>query len=210
MTTLVLVHGAVTDASVWDRMLPQLRLSLPEYDVLAPDRPRTGSLDRELAWLASLAAGSWVVGMSGGATLGLALATTSTPLTGAILHEPAVGSLAPELLAPVAAAFQHSGIAGLGRTLYGDSWTDELSGNVDHPTAAAELEMFRGFEPAPVAGRVVVTYGAASPAGRRAAAEALLGYGCEVRPVPGASHFAAHDHPQAFADIVTSVVRDRA
>jgi pimeloyl-ACP methyl ester carboxylesterase len=173
---------------------------------MAPDRPRTGSLDAEVAWLGSVAAGSWLVGMSGGATLGLALAATSTPLAGAILHEPAIGSLAPELLAPVAAAFRASGVTGLGQTLYGESWTAQLSGDVDDATAAAELEMFRGFEPAPVTGRVVVTYGEGSPEVRRAAAEALRAYGCEIMPVPGAAHFAAHDHPQAFADLVATVV----
>lgn len=209
MPSVVLVHGAVTDARIWDRTLPLLRTALPAWDVLAVDRPRSGSLDREVGWLASVAAGSWVVGMSGGATLGLALAATPTPLAGAVLHEPAVGGLSPELLAPVAASFRSGGVVGLGRTLYGESWTPDLSGGVDAVAAAAELEMFRSFEPARIArsaGRVVITYGDTSPSVRRTAAEALIPFGCDVLPVLGASHFVAHDHPHAFSDLVASVV----
>lgn len=207
MTRLVLVHGVVTGPSAWDPLLPFLE----PYDLVVPERPRTGSLDEELSWLASVAQGAWVVGVSGGATLGLALAATGVPLAGAVLHEPAVGSLAPGLLAPVAAAFESWGVVGLGSTLYGASWSLDLCPPAAFTTAPAELAMFRGFEPSPVspaAGKVVVTHGGASPPARWTAARALLPLGCSVRRVPRATHFAPHDHPDDFARVLRAVVGD--
>src|SRR4051794_8928632 len=111
MTRVVLLHGAATTAHIWDRVVPLLTA----YEVVALERPRTGDLTREVAWLRPRVAGSWLVGMSGGATLGLALLAAGAPLAGAILHEPAVGSLAPELLVPAAAAFERGGTTEFGR-----------------------------------------------------------------------------------------------
>lgn len=207
MTPLVLVHGAVTGVAVWDPLLP----FLAAYDVRVPERPRTGSRDLELEWLGSVATGSWLVGLSGGATLGLALAASGVPLAGALLHEPAIGSLAPSLLAPVAAAFAEAGVAGLGARLYGPSWTPALCPPAAASAAAAELAMFRSCEPAPVspaAGPVVVTYGAASPPARRRAAEALVPLGCTIRSLPGARHLAPYDAPAVFAAAIADVVSD--
>ena len=212
MASLVLLHGAVTGPAVWDRVMPLLQAALPDASVRALERPRTGSLATELDWLAAEMAGGeppWVVGMSGGATLGLALAATAVPLAGAILHEPAVGSLAPGLLASVAAAFKQKGAVGLGRTLYGPSWRPAMAAGAATDRAAAELAMFRSFEPAPVqpsAGRVVVTVGAASPQARKDAANALVPLGCEVRVLADAHHFVAHDHPAQLADLVASLL----
>ncbi len=199
------MHGTATSPAVWDRLVPYLE----GYDVQTPQRPRTGDLVREADWLADLARGSWLVGMSGGATLGLAVVAGGTPLAGAVLHEPAVGSLCPDLLAPVAAAFDRGGTQGLARALYGDSWTPSMV-ETDDPTTAAELAMFREFEPGPpsaAAGEVVVTVGASSPEPRHRAARALAErWGYATRPVPGAAHFAAWDHPQAFAGVVRAAL----
>lgn len=207
MTRVVLVHGAAASARAWDRMLPLL----DQYDVTAVTRPRTGDLERELAWLAPQVEGAWVVGMSGGATLGLALAGRDVALAGAVLHEPAVGSLAPGLLAPMVAAFEEGGTACFARALYGDSWSPDLvEGAVDDAVTARELSMFRAFEPTPLSamsGRVVVTYGELSPQVRHDAADALrAAFGCEVGRVPGGGHFAAHDSAPAFAAVVRSVI----
>ena len=207
MTRVVLVHGAATSARVWDRLAPLL----PDHDVVAVTRPRTGNLARELAWLAPHVEGAWVVGMSGGATLGLALASGPVPLAGAILHEPAVGTLAPSLLGPMVRAFEESGTTAFAHTLYGDTWTPVLLGGpVEDAVTAGELAMFRGFEPEPIsatAGRVVVTVGERSPAIRHASVEALrAAYGHEVLIVPGASHFAAYDAPHEFASTLLSVI----
>lgn len=208
MTRVVLLHGAATGAQAWDRLLPELR----GLDVVTVTRPRTGDLARELAWLAPQVEGAWVVGMSGGATLGLALAAGPTALAGAVLHEPAVGSLAPALLAPMVAAFEQGGTAAFARVLYGDSWSPDLAaGALDDSITARELDMFRSFEPRPLSpssGRVVVTSGALSPEVRHEAARALrAAYGHATDVVPGAGHFAAYDAPAAFAATVTAVIQ---
>ena len=204
---LVLVHGAAVGPRVWDRLLPHLE----GVDVSVVRRPCSGDLARELDWLRPQVEGGWVVGMSGGATLGLALAAGQVPLAGAVLHEPAVGSLTPGLLAPMGAAFENGGTASFARTLYGEAWSPAfVEGPLDDDVTARELAMFRAFEPAAPsadAGRVVVTVGERSPAIRHASVAALRSaYGLEVRTVPGASHFAAHDHPSAFAGVVLAVV----
>lgn len=210
MTRVVLVHGAATSAAVWDRVRPLLS----GLDLVAVDRPRTGSLDQEVAWLAERAQDSWVVGVSGGATLGLALAATGVPLQGAILHEPAVGSLAPGLLAPVVAAFSSGGTAAFARTLYGANWTPVQDADwLDDEVTARELAMFRAFEPSapdPAAGRVVTTIGWDSPPQRGEAARALRSaFGIPIVDIPEAGHFAIWDAAPAFAATIRSIV-DRA
>jgi pimeloyl-ACP methyl ester carboxylesterase len=211
MPRLVLVHGAATTSRMWDRVLPLLAV-LPGYSVTALERPRTGSLEREVAALAPLVEGAWLVGVSGGATIGLAAAAAGVPLAGAMLHEPAVGSLEPGLLLPVAAAFAADGTAGLGRALYGASWDLTMAGPVQDADTAAELVMFRSFEPAPLplpssAGRVVVTVGGRSPRIRhRSVATLAAAIGCDVHTIEETSHFAPHDAPTAFAAAVIGLV----
>lgn len=202
---VVMVHGTATSPAMWDRLRPLL----DDYDVAAPERPRSGDLAVESAWLADVAEGAWVVGISGGATLGLELVRRGAPLAGAILHEPAVGSLLPDLLAPVAEAFAADGTAGLARALYGDSWRPEMA-QTDDATTARELAMFRGFEPGPAlpaSCTVVVTYCAASPEPRHHAAQALSeGLGYATRALHGVAHFAAWDHPAVFAAVIHEVI----
>jgi pimeloyl-ACP methyl ester carboxylesterase len=209
MTRLVLVHGAASTPRVWDRLIPYLG----HCEVLAPERPRTGDLDLELEWLSGLVAGAWVVGLSGGATLGLALAARGGAFAGAVLHEPAVGSLVPGLLAPMRTAFAAGGTAAFARTLYGPSWSVELCGTgawLDDEVTARELSMFATFEPGGARADgppVVITLGGDSPPPRRRAADALrdqLGYA--VREVPCASHFAPHDAPETFARVLAEII----
>lgn len=194
---------------MWDRVLPLLE-ARAGCEVMAVERPRTGDLDREVTALAPLVEDSWLVGISGGATLGLAVAAAGVPLAGALLHEPAVGSLEPGLLTPVAAAFAAAGTAGLGRTLYGPSWQLDMAGPVDDAETGAELAMFQTFEPThlpPSARRVVVTVGSLSPDIRhRSVASLAAAIGCEVRTIDHASHFAPHDAPASFATAVIRVI----
>lgn len=203
---IVLVHGAATTPAVWDRMLPALRRRGID-DIEAVARPCSGDLDIELAFLAARAEGAFVVGQSGGATLALALASSDVPLIGAICHEPAVGSLVPGLLAPLAEAFSQGGVRAFGSRLYGRSWSMADAG-ADLDAVARDLPMFRRFEPAPSRqrpGSVLVTTGRLSPAVRHEAARLLharLGYPIET--LDGTGHFVARDAPDAFAELIVA------
>jgi pimeloyl-ACP methyl ester carboxylesterase len=208
---IVLLHGIATTASVWSRVVAELA-ALGMDDVVAIQRPCTGSLKEEVEALAPYTTDAFVVGQSGGATLTLALACSPHTVAGAIAHEPAVGSLLPALLAPVAAAYVERGVEGLGSTLYGDSWSLDMAGR-DLAAIPAELAMFRGFEPARVPvgqGSVLVTVGEKSPLIRHEAAELLntrLGY--EIAVLDDAAHFAAWDAPRTFADVIFQRVQQR-
>jgi pimeloyl-ACP methyl ester carboxylesterase len=205
MTRVLLVHGAATTSSVWDRLRPLL----PDVELVVPDRPSSGDLSTELDALAAAARGAVVVGVSGGATLGLALASRSSHLAGAVLHEPAVGSLAPGLLDHVVAAWTSDGVRGFGRALYGPSW-DPTMAPVDPSAVARDLAMFRRFEPSPLAegnGRVLVTVGQDSPPPRHDAAAALHAHlAVEVAVLPGSGHFVQHDNAEVLATAVRSVL----
>ena len=205
-TRVLLVHGAATTSHVWDRL--RVLLAADGLDVVAPDRPSSGDLAVELAALVDDADDALVVGVSGGATLGLALAA-ERPLAGAVLHEPAVGSLVPGLLDHVVAGYAAGGVPGFGAALYGPSW-DPTMAPPDPAAVGRDLAMFRRFEPSPLHpghGRVVVTVGALSPPARHEAAWALHDLlGVEVRVLPSTGHFVQHDNPQALADAIRSVV----
>jgi pimeloyl-ACP methyl ester carboxylesterase len=196
MTRILALHGVATDPGIW----LDLTDLLPGLEILAPQRPCSGSLDTELDALADLAADRWVVGLSGGATLGLALAAR-VPLRGALLHEPAVGSLLPGLLAPMRAAFDSGGSAAFAAALYGPTWVSPAG--LEDATTARELAMFSAFEPpAPLPGQgpVLVTYGKHSPTVRKQAAEALhRAHGIAVEELPGTGHDVVHQNLAGFA-----------
>lgn len=206
MARIVLLHGAATTSAVWR----ELAALLDEHEVVMPDRPRTGNLARELEWLAPIARNRWVVGISGGATLGLALAASDVPLAGAVLHEPAVGSLLPDLLAPMRAAFASGGTEAFGRELYGPSWDISMAHGHGDEVTSRELAMFSNFEPAASRqeqGRIVITVGERSPVIRHRSVAMLsttLGY--PVQQIPEANHFVAVDHAAALATVVSTVI----
>ncbi|WP_024800644.1 alpha/beta fold hydrolase [Nocardia sp. BMG51109] len=191
MTRVVLIHGAATDSRVWDATVAALPDTL---EVLAPDRPQSGDMDTEIAFLAPLCVDAFVIGVSGGATLGLELAARGVPLTGALLHEPAAGSLAPGLLDHVAAGLASGGVEGFGRALYGPAW-NPLCTNASLEKIAGEFAMFGAFEPTPLAvptDRIVLTVGEHSPAQRHSAVAALAAHlGSRRRVLLGVGH-AAH------------------
>ena len=200
---VLLVHGAATTARCWDAVVVLLEAAGAE--VVVPERASTGDLAQEVGALADLAAGALVVGVSGGATLGLALAAGPTRLAGAVLHEPAVGSLVPGLLAPAAAAFTEGGVPAFGARLYGPAWTPAMA-PADIGAVGRDLAMFSRFEPDPVPpgqGPVLVTTGELSPPVRHDAAAALADHlGAATRVLPGCRHFVQVEAPGALAEVV--------
>lgn len=207
-TRIVLIHGAATTAQVWRGVSSALAASFPRVPVVAPQRAYSGDLAAEVAALAPACAGAVVVGVSGGATLGLALLAAGVPVAGAVLHEPAVGSLVPSLLAPVAAAYASGGVAAFGAALYGPVWTEAMA-PADPDTVRRDLSMFRAFEPSPlpalrgdVMTGVITTVGAFSPAVRHEAARALRVHcGLPYRVIEGCGHAVHLERPEALASL---------
>ncbi|MFC1434457.1 alpha/beta fold hydrolase [Streptacidiphilus sp. N1-3] len=217
-TRVLLIHGAATTATVWSGVI---RL-LPGLEVVAPQRAYSGELAVELAALAGPAEGAVVVGVSGGATLGLALLAAGVPVAGAVLHEPAVGSLVPGLLAHVAEGYAAHGVPGFGTALYGPAW-DPAMAPAEEDAVRRDFAMFRAFEPTPLpataAGtsasgtsgtRLLTTVGAQSPPARHAAARALRGLtGLPYRVLEGCGHAVHLERPEALAAVVRAVAADR-
>jgi pimeloyl-ACP methyl ester carboxylesterase len=205
---ICLIHGAATTATIWDGLVAELSRLLPTVPIVRPERAASGSLDREIDDLVGPATGALVVGVSGGATLGLELAARGVPFELAILHEPAVGSLQPGQLDAVASAYSRGGVSEFGRTLYGPSWREDLA-PADPDAVGRDLSMFRRFEPRPPtpgSGQVVITVGADSPPARHSAAAALADeFGYEVRVLAGCGHAVHLNHPAILAELIVSL-----
>lgn len=188
----VLICGVAVDPPVWDQTA--MTLSRNGFTVHVPVRPQSGDLDTEIDALAPLCTGALVIGVSGGATLGLELAARGVPMSAAILHEPAAGSLAPGLLDDVVAGFHADGVTGFGRALYGPKWHRDMT-TADADTVGRELAMFRAFEPRPPSidrAAVTLTVGEWSPGARHASVQALSAWtGIRYRVLPDTGH-AAH------------------
>jgi len=203
---VALIHGAATTRRVWRHVVPLLAAGAP-LTVAVPDRPCTGDLAAEAAALRPPCTGAVVGGVSGGATLGLALAAAGVPAA-AVLHEPAVGSLLPGLLDRVRAAYAEGGVPAFARALYGSAWT-AAEAPADPGAVARDLAMFSSFEPAgpaPGVGPVVITVGERSPAARHESAARLsAAFGFPVEVIAGAGHAVHLTHPAAFAAIIRRV-----
>ncbi len=198
---IVLIHGAATTARIW----AAVTAALPDFEVVAPDRPCTGNLARELDFLADFCDGAVIGGVSGGATLGLALATRGVGFHSAVLHEPAAGSLVPGLLAAVAAAYADGGVTRFAETLYGPLWRPS-DGPADDAMVGRDLAMFRGYEPAAPAdgaGAVLLTAGAESPPIRHEVeAKLTAALGIPGRTIPGVGHAIHLQAPATFAALL--------
>jgi pimeloyl-ACP methyl ester carboxylesterase len=198
---IVLIHGAATTSRIWRGVTAHL----PGLDVQSPDRCSTGSLEQEVQALLPWCEGAVVVGVSGGATLGLALVAAGAP-GAAILHEPAVGSLRPGLLDRVATAYAEGGVAAFGAALYGPSW-QLADAPADPEFVRRDLAMFREFEPAPPspnwAGRVIITVGQESPPVRHETATLLAQrFGFDVVTIAGCGHAVHLDAAEDFAALI--------
>lgn len=202
----LLIHGAATGPSVWRRVLPFLDAA----NVVVPERACSGDMSAEIADLAPLAAGRVVVGVSGGATIGLELAQRGVGALAFVLHEPAAGTLAPGLLAHVRDGLSAGGVDGFGKALYGPAW-DENSCVGSEEVVKREFAMFGAFEPATTLDdphAVRLTVGAYSPPSRVASVRALAEhYGCGWSTLPGAAHAAHLEAPRALVEQVLAFAR---
>ena len=159
-----------------------------------------------------------VVGVSGGATLGLALGITHPEVVEAlVLHEPLLGRHAPGLhrrFAEVAAAAATDDVAALAavRAVLGErTWqrlaeADRQRIAAGAPWARLEIPLFAAFDPseAELHGLrdtpLLTTVGGESPPERHDAALVLATLaGADVVTLPGAGNAAQLDAPRAFA-----------
>lgn len=184
-------------------------LEKEQLDVIAPDRPCSGDLDTEVAFLKPLAQGALIVGVSGGATLGWELLTRSHESAGAILHEPAAGSLCPGLLDNARKALSEHGPAAFARTLYGPAWTPEEVD--DDSRVPGDVSMFAGFEPhapRPGNGPVQLTVGGLSPQPRHDVADAFFRkFRVPSVTLHGTGHAVHLERPELFTTVVTDVAK---
>lgn len=227
---VVLLHGVgVGPAS----FAPMVEALAERHRVVALERPvgRDGSaipladqadqLARTLPELG--ASGARLVGVSGGATLGLCLAIRHPDAVGAlVLHEPLVGPLAPELdqrfQAAAARAAEGDGPAmEVVQAVMGDAtWAalDPAARTYATDRAArwrGEVAEFAAFAPdvrdlTALAGRpLLVTVGGRSDPARWAAAEVLRRWaGAQLVEVPGAGNAVQLDAPAAFAELIAT------
>ena len=170
------------------------------------------------------------VGVSGGATLVLALALARPDLVGAaVVHEPAIGPLAPDLHAELKAAASRlaatrgpEGVLGFVNRLVGDSaWSclpstiaEEIEGRWQ--TVRAEVPEFIAFAPSAeaLAGleglRLVATVGSRSPECRQLAAKVLESVaGATVLVLDGVRHLPHLEAPDRFASVIRAAGASR-
>ncbi len=166
------------------------------------------------------------VGVSGGATLVLALAVAHPELVAAaVVHEPLVGPVAHELHVQVSAAAGQlaatpgeAGVVDFLRTLVGPSAWDRLSPGQragamrNQAVVRAEVPLFLAFAPTPaqlagLAGAPVLSsVGEESPRIRKAAAAVVAGYTARSPAVlPGVGHLAQLEGPAALAGLLRSI-----
>jgi pimeloyl-ACP methyl ester carboxylesterase len=190
---------------------------------------------RPSSWPSSIGtapAAAWV-GVSGGATLGV-IAATRRPaaISVAVLHEPLIGSAAPELHAMIRhgadrlAAGSHDGredadrsraraveyMTGLVGAEIWEMLGPEGRAAVEARAAliACEVPRFARFEPSPIPAdgevRVVITVGERSPAVRHDAARraADLLYG-SVHVIPAVGHLPQVEASTEFAELIEAL-----
>lgn len=227
---VVLLHGVGAGPASFDRLASRLE---DRHRVVALERPLgpggealdvTDQADLLAEELVALGlSDALVVGVSGGATVGLALAIRHPGVAcGLVLHEPLLGAHAAGLHAQfeVAAALAATGTEGtmtVVRTVMGASTWEALA--PDEQAASwtlaarwqAEIPRFAAF--APTAAElsslrdrsVLATVGARSTDERRLAAAVLQNLaGVDVVEVPGAGNAVHLDAPPAFAELVAA------
>lgn len=210
--------------SVADRVGGAHRLWVrPGYE----GRPAPGGLADQIDDLARLideVGSAWVIGLSGGATLALALGIDPPPgLIGIVTHEPLVGPLVPDLDARVragAASIAEVGVDAVEPFLFGlyghDSWC-RLPPEFDewrqrhHAAAAAEIPSFADFAPdlSDLQAMTIphcTTVGARSGPERHRVAALLAEAGATAVTIPECGHLALVDAPETFATAIAEFV----
>lgn len=219
-TSYLLVHGV----GMWPGLFCSTRLLLnrPSNVWLRPGYgPRRGPavpLDQQVDHLAAEVTRrgpTIVVGVSGGATLALALTLRDVPnLAGVLTHEPLVGPLVPSLAATVASAGEQLAVGKLTtgsflRRLYGPSW-ERLPSKARHwvadhaDTVRHEVAEFSAFQPtrAALSSATVphlTTVGALSGPERHEVADVLERTGAVRKRIEQAGHLVVVDRPDEFA-----------
>lgn len=221
---IVLLHGVGVGPGSFR---PLAMLLAVDHRVLVLERPAADGgavpLGEQAAAVAGTivdldAAGAVVVGVSGGATLALALAIGHPEVVGGlVLHEPLVGAHAPALHATLQGAAQHAARGDaealeVVRTLVGErSWprlepAARAQMEAGAARARAEIPLFAAFSPttAELTGLrglpLLTTVGSESAPERHAAALVLAELsGAAVAVVAGAANAVHLDAPDAFA-----------
>ena len=232
---VVLVHGVGIGSWAFADVAAALAA---DHRVLVPDRrgygpvaavPVTATLRAQVGDLLGVLADRGVaeatwVGVSGGATLVLALAMTAPEVVrAAVVHEPAFGPLAPDLHAVLAAAASRlaaspagaEGVLDFMAGLIGEEQLAALPASAREAIGRrsdvirAEVPTFVDFAPsaADLAGladvALTATVGSASPHWRRLAAAALgARAGARVEVVEGARHLPQLEVPAAFEKVI--------
>lgn len=208
---IVLLHGV----GFGPETLAEVAAAVPGARVV---ERASGSLSTQMAAVAAVAGdgddGPWVAaGVSGGATLALALALAGAPgLERVVVHEPLVGRHAPSLWAAVQAgrADVHSPERWFSRLIGGSAAWDALPSSVRdaavarHADLAAEIEPFVTWDPPTLTSPVPVhtTVGDRSGPARHEAAAALAAAGATVEVLDDCGHLAQLDNPEAFAEAI--------
>lgn len=219
---VVLLHGVGLGPASFRSLAEHLAAA---HRVVVVERPAGGSVEAQADAVAHLVRSvgppAALVGVSGGATVALALAVRQGDVCRSyVLHEPLVGALAPRLhrrfqAAAARAATGPEAALEVVRSVMGEAtWadlspTDRADAIDDGDRWSREVPAFAAFDPAPrdlcgLTGRpVLVTVGDRSGPDRREAA-AVLGdlAGAEVAVVPGAGNAPHLDAPAAFAELV--------
>lgn len=197
---------------------------------LAAPRSMDDHIDDLIALLDELGlASATFVGVSGGATLLLALAIRCPErIDGGLAHEPLIGNLAPDLHAAVADAIERMledpsprAVSVFVADLIGvETWnrlTPTWRDAVEQQAAAtrAEARFYPAFEPttaeltALVDLDLVTSVGARSGPIRQGAATRLSALGLTSRTVAGTGHLAPVEALDAFTDLVRSIPQRR-
>jgi pimeloyl-ACP methyl ester carboxylesterase len=244
---VVIIHGVGVDARSFESVVARLTA---HHTVVVPDRrgygasahvpvaPLATQVDDVRELITSLAGDARsarptvaTVGVSGGATLALALAVHQAnrgepPIGPVLVHEPLVGELAPDLARRVRESYARTlatdpTLAGryLRELIGSDTWA-RLGAEAHARIAgrawvvAAEVPSFLSFRPTWADLRrlrdrdVIVSIGARSAAPRWEAADVLsLALARPPLVVDGAGHLPQVDAPDRFAELILDTLR---